>query len=208
MLSPSFVALCRVQAKSLAELAESVGSNKSIFLAALAGRRPFPDHRILSLKREIGLDAEGGLNSAFVHRWKIRDLQDMNLVGETWFSVASLRLIEFAGQTDVVMPKLYLLQGVARSGAKVVYATVKGLDVALDDLVAGNISRLNESLKVSDSLLWDQQPIDAAFVRTMLSSLVSGEKMLHSWPDVIRLANLKGLSADDVWTLMEKWRVN
>jgi hypothetical protein len=203
-LSPSFVALCRVQAKSLAELAESVGSSKSIFLAALAGRRSFPDHRIPNLKREIGLDAEGHLDCTYVHRWKVRDVCDLNLVAETWLSAASLRLIEYTGQTEVVVPKLYLLQGVAKTSERAVYATVKGFDAALDDVTTGRWSLSNEPLPVIDLLLWEQKLIDAAFIRTRLSTFSSARKRGHSWPDVIEFAKLKGLSADDLWILMEK----
>lgn len=203
MLSPTFVALCRVQAKSLAELADSVGSSKSIFLAALAGRRPFPDHRILSLKREIGLDDEGKLDDGRLHHWKVRDVADLNLVVESRFSGASMMQIEHTGQTDVALPVLYLFQGVAKTTWTVVYATVRGLDAATLELVTGLVSLSDERLKVERLDCWDRGQNDLAPVKAMLANR---SKEIRSWADVIQLARGLGLTPSDAWARLNSER--
>lgn len=203
MLSPSFIALCRVQAKSLAELAESVGSNKSIFLAALAGRRPFPDHRILSLKREIGLDDEGDLDYRRLHHWKVRDVADLNLVVESWFFGASLMQIEHTGQTEVALPMLYLLQGIGKTTGTVVYATVRDLDAATLELITGLVSLSDERLKVERLDCWERGQHDLVPVKAMLANR---PKEIRSWADVIELARGMSLTPSDVWARLNNER--
>lgn len=186
----------------MAELAKALGLQKSNFLAALAGRRPLPERSLALLPERIGLDAGGGLATTQVHRWKVRDVQDLNLVLETWVTSADLRPTQGVTQPKAIPPSAWILSAHRINDNGQIFGILVGRGLAKIDGLSSAVQR-GDPVAVADLERIRTVQIGIDDIQDLLTRGKDAEAQCITWVDFIRAAMARGFDPQSALRALE-----